>query len=62
MVYFSQLVSACPLSSTLNSYIDDMYLNNYIVPWTRAQPYLVGMIFGYLFWRLEGKEVTISWV
>ena len=37
-------------------------LDFYNVAWTRAQPYLVGVLTGYVLWYTKGEKINIHWV
>ncbi len=39
-----------------------MRLNYYHMPYNRAVPYLVGIMVGYILFKLRGKELKIHWV
>ncbi len=39
-------------------YLDD----NYYMPWTRCQPYIVGIALGFVFHVTKGKRVKMNWV
>ncbi|XP_059091947.1 nose resistant to fluoxetine protein 6-like [Tigriopus californicus] len=44
-----------------NTYnIDSVHLI-YMRPYTRAQPYIIGMILGYILWKTKDQELSISW-
>lgn len=38
----------------------DYFLRNYYMPWTRFQPYGVGIILGYILHRQKGKNIRLS--
>ena len=40
----------------------DMESKVYLKPYTRAQPYMVGILLGYILYRTKGKEFKIHWV
>ena len=34
----------------------------YTAMYTRAQPYIVGILFGYILYKLRGHKLNITWV
>lgn len=45
-----------------NTYNIDTTHLIYMRPSTRAQPYIIGMILGYILWKTKNKKFIISWV
>ena len=39
-----------------------MDLHYYVMPYIRFQPYLIGMLMGYILFRTRDKEIQIHWV
>ena len=37
----------------------DYFIHNYIKPWCRIQPYLVGILLGYALHKTKNKEIKI---
>ena len=53
------------LTSFSRSYIDpDNYphYNYYTITYTRAQPYIYGILIGYILFKMRGKPLEIHWV
>ena len=38
-----------------------MAIDYYEAPWNRFQPYLIGMLMGYILWQTKGKEFKVHW-
>jgi len=40
----------------------DLNVDWYMATYTRTQPYLFGLLTGYILWQLKGKELKMHWV
>jgi len=49
-------------SSQLKGDDFDMFQDWYTASYTRTQPFLFGILTGYILWQLKGKEVKMHWV
>ena len=58
--------SNCLIFAIFSSYIpvDDfnMVKSFYEAPWTRAQPYLMGILLAYILFKTKDQEINIHWV
>ncbi len=43
---------------------DDFSMSSdfYFKPWTHMQPFLMGILLGYVLWRTKGHKINIHWV
>ena len=48
--------------STYNDTYFDTYFGYYAQPWVRALPYIWGILFGYILFKLRGKKLNYHWV
>eukprot|EP00095_Tigriopus_kingsejongensis_P002500 maker-scaffold64_size435223-snap-gene-2.28 protein:Tk02500 transcript:maker-scaffold64_size435223-snap-gene-2.28-mRNA-1 annotation:"hypothetical protein DAPPUDRAFT_60562" len=50
-----------PLSSAVAVLDTDYSEHGYVTPWCRCQPYIVGIMLGYILHRSRGQPIQLSW-